>query len=99
MVYWYNWHMAGKASGMRLLLLLQHSGEANRTPHYIPQDELWWQNYIMLTNAANPVEVGAIISVRVKGDALQHTTVMGVQLVPSSALFDELMRGPENLEA
>ena len=41
-------HMSERHLGLRLLLL-QHSGDASRTPHHVPWNQLWQQNHIILT--------------------------------------------------
>ena len=38
----------GRHLGLRILLLL-NINKTSRTPHCVPQNQLWWQNHIFLT--------------------------------------------------
>ena len=60
--------------GLRLLLLWYH-GKTNRTPNFVPWDQLWQQNTSCLPHTVKSREVAAIATVVVMGDALEHTTV------------------------
>ena len=56
--------------------MLWHSGEVNRTPHFVPWFQLWQENHIMLTRCWYAHRGGSHCKT-VMGHTLEETTVTG----------------------